>query len=656
MKTSVLLPVIFLSSFAIAQRHSFELGLPSITATNKLTAAMFKGADAVILRKDQLYSEGSRSRVEGLKMYFTDEVTINGEFLVAKLFNNEAVEHFGSFSYEIRATANENVQDRLIVNARVVKPDSSIWVLPDSAVTTVTATTTGEGDPLTKRVLFKIPNLAPGDIVQIEYRHIVPFSLSRKMMFWYHDKYPIIESNVSVVMAKSTNVDYVSFPAERVGPPQVSETQNTWSRVWTVRGLGAIPDEVFSPPFEDVSYLTAIVNRSDEEDGDGWRPLARHYWKYHIDHGSVPKSFMRSIGLDPGLKHPAWDDVEKAYTALRKYFRLEAVNSLYPDDTQVDRLIENKEGDASDLAFLMLKILDRWGVKAFPVLIRDRRSGGFEPSVPTLSWFDRIGLQVSLDSADNIYDFDRSIPYQFELPWFLNGVSVVAVHDTGAARLSVHLVQKLRDNTSTEVHTLILRQGKRALDTVRFTLKGYIAQKLRSALYPLKGDDLEASLKAFMTGGSLKEADSVFVNDFLDEKELRIGGRGISQAPVAEMDSFLVIRPKSELLASFRKLFQRVDRYQDIVLPEQNIFSAEWVIPIPPGYALAGLPEQVNVEGVPGTATQVTYFESEGSVVAKADVMFKTDSVKAPLYHEWLAFLDNSLNAMGREITFKRSR
>jgi hypothetical protein len=198
-------------TLAVAEDYKFRCNLPIRADANKLTPEMFKGADAVIIHKEQWFVEGPHTRSI---FVLTSEVTIEEKIVIAKLFNEQAVKDFGSFEYEYREQPTKEERHTFKVHARVMKPDSTVWVMPDSAVSVVTGTATGRGRALTKKVLFKLQSLAPGDVVQIEYTHAVPYSFMRQVLFFYHDRYPILTSAVCVDMDKHEEVDYLHFPAE----------------------------------------------------------------------------------------------------------------------------------------------------------------------------------------------------------------------------------------------------------------------------------------------------------------------------------------------------------------------------------------------------------------------------------------------------------
>ncbi len=653
MKKIIFLFLFFHASTGFCLDHGFLVELPSLTVTKNLTADKFKNSDAVILLKQQGYTEGPHSWSDPFTVHITNEYVETSKIIIAKVFNNAAVEHFGSFEYEYPNFSG--VRQSFKVHARIMKPDGTVWIMPDDAVTTIAGVSTGSGRKLTQKVLFKLDNLAPGDVVQIEYYHAQPYLYMRKTIFYYHDQYPVLNSNLTINMDEKVKVDYLSFPPEKVGEPEVKRIGSNISSFWVVKNLSEIPTEPFSRPFGDVSYMSTVINHPDESDGNGWRKLAKDYLSNYVDKGSIPKSFMEQIGLDPSLQNPRWADIDQAYTALRKYFTLEKTNSLHPGVSIMDDIIEDKEADASDLAYMMLKILDRWGVSTTPLLIRDKRDGIYETSVSTLVWFDRLALLVSLQGADGVFDFDRSIPSRFELPWFLNGINVLALHDTGVAHLRLSLPSSLKDHTSKEFHSVALLSNNRALDSVCFRLRGAKAENFRAKFYSTKGEALVKAEHELIGENVLKDIDTSSINDFLDEPEILLCGKGTSQGTVMAIDSFVTFHPRNHLLREFRGIFSADQRYDNIFLNEPFGYSMQWMVKAPTGYVLGDSPAPTAVENSTLVNSRTIYLRvNDTTGFIKTDVVFTSAVIDQSRYKEFVGVLDQIIQATERELTFRK--
>lgn len=651
------LALLFGATFAFSQTDSFHLPLPSVTAMNRITPVLVNYADAVYLCKQQNYTEALRALGSDEMPFMTNEMNVSSQYFIVKVLNSAGVQHFSVFSMEYPASTFKEPRHRLTVRARIIKPDSTIWILPDSEITVTTSHQATSGRPLTERKEFRLHNLNPGDLLQLEYEHYVPYSFMGRAIMPYHDAYPVLESDVGFTLPKEEKVDDLSFPSDQVGQPKVTESGQTVTTLWSVKNLTAIPVEPCSPPFGDVSYLTAVVNRTVEKDSNGWRPLAKAYVKSFLGGSTIPKSFFKQLGLDPNPDSAGWGDIQHLYSALRKYFTLPPSNSVFPATANVRNLIDEREADASDQAFIMMRMLDRWNVRTTPILIRDKREGVYEPKVPLMSWFDRLAVMVTVDSVRQVFDFDQCIPSTYEMPWFLNGIGVVGLSDTGATHFSVSGISRLRDHISRERHTITLQDGRHATDSVMFTLKSAAAQRMRGAMYALKGQDILEHARGFVNSCALKDADSAEVNDFLNEREIRVTAHGKSQGITAEIDTFLTFKPHNQLLRAFSDNFTATRRYNRIVLDEPFADIMEWTINAPAGYKLSVVPQEQHVEGPQGTSANVSYLQADsGTCVISADVTFNLAGLKQEEYAAWRSFLENATSIIEREVAFVRCK
>ncbi len=653
MKNLITLLLFLLAPAAASANDGFKASLPTSAMARGLTADMFKNSDAVILLKQQGYAEGPHPRKGPFTVTYMQEYVVTSQVIIAKVFNEAGVKHFGSFEYEYPSF--DGIRQSFRVRARVMKPDSTILVLPDEAITTIAGLTTESGRPVTQKVLFTLGNLAPGDVVQIEYDHTQPFLYLRKVLFYYHDRYPILNSTLTINMDARENVDFLSFPRDKVGEPEVTQRGRTISHFWAVKNLSEIPNEPFSRPFADVSYITAVVNHPPGSDENRWRSLAQEYLRDYIDKGSLPTAFMKQIGLDPALHNPRWTDIEQAYTALRKFFSLKASNSLFPDAGNIDKVINAREGDASDLAYMTLKIMKRWKVPATPVLIRDKRDGVYETTVPSFFWFDRLAVLVSLEGAERVIDFDRSIPSRFHTPWFLNGITVTALYDTGVAHMYLSSRSSLQDHTSKEFHCVNVVSDTTAVDSVSFRLRGARGDDQRSRWYASKGAELAGAEHAFVKEYVLREVDTSWVNDFLNEPEVALSGKGASRGRLRDVDSFVTFRPRNHLLREFRDRFTDDERSDDIWLEEPFACSLRWIVRAAGRSIASAMPAPVAFEDSALASSQTTYFRSNDSTfVIIADVAFASARVARTRYREFLLFLDRVIDSCEGEVAFKR--
>ena len=635
-----------------AQEPTFRWTLPTTADAAKLTQDKFPDADALILAKEEGFMEGPHTR--SIFMIY-NEVTISTKALMVKLFNQRAVEIFGSFTYEFPDRPMKEEKHTFRIAVRVMKPDGTVHVLPDTAIKTVTGIATGRGRALTQKVMYKLPDLAPGDIVHYEYSHAEPFSNKRQVLFYHHDRYPVLTSMAYINMPKQENVEYVHFPPEQFGPATVKDEGKSISSSWTLKGLAAVPDEPYGRPLADVTYLTTIVNKPESDESDGWREVAQRYFSTEVKKGSVSGSFMEELGVPRSLGDASWGQIDSLYSALRKYFRLKERSSVFTAASQMDKQIEEKEGDATDVAFIMLKALERWNVNAVPVLIRDRRAGSYELTVPSLVWFNRMALLISHKGKDLIYDFDRCVPSRYESPWFLNPITMFAVEDTGGAHLQLRYNSSWREHISSEMHLITLKPGKKAADSVVIALKGALAQSTRGAWYASEGEELDGKVRSYLEENVLDASTTVTVNAFRDEPVIIMNGTGTSRGAITAIDTVLLFQPQNQLLRHFRSEFSLPKRHFDVFLPQMFAYSLSWEIAVPTGYHAGPLPAEKQIVGPSGATAQISCMQQEDRVMVKGIVVFAQQTIPLEKYAEWKAFLDNVNAALEREVSFVKT-
>lgn len=94
MKVLCLVLCLSASTLWAGEEPTFRWSLPAPAEAQKLTPEAFPGSDAVIIVKEQGYTEGPHTK--SLFAIYND-VTATAECMVIKLFNQKAVEKFGSF-------------------------------------------------------------------------------------------------------------------------------------------------------------------------------------------------------------------------------------------------------------------------------------------------------------------------------------------------------------------------------------------------------------------------------------------------------------------------------------------------------------------------------------------------------------------------------
>ncbi len=576
--------------------------LPDPKFCAQLTQEAFPNADGVMVVKDQSLNV-HRTEVSYREHELVGLAMTRITVLIAKVLNEAGVRRLGSFEYEYYERFGDEIPSKFMGRARVQKPDGSVITMPESDVSIVVSHQTPGGEPLARKALFKVPDLMVGDVVQLEYVLTEPFVRAYSGIFYYQDRMPVLFSNLAITCQFRDDVRAFSFPPERVGEPKISQiaktlgSGETW--YWTVRNLNAIPDEPHAPPFEDLSVMTAFIADEAYHKKTDWDKLAKSYWDEYLDKGSVKEARVRELGFAPPTAPVNMDRVDSLYTALRTSIVLNSVNSLFPLVDELDEVFERRGGDASDLAAIFYKILQDWDVDARGVWLRDMRKGAFERTVPTVRWFDRIGVLVRIGEIERLYDFDRAIPSKFSSPWFLKGITAMVVDGEGCRVLNTP-ASKPGETWIRESHDLKFGEQLVLRDSLVTTGVGAPVEEWREDGYELKGTELESYLQRMASAKCIESVEKVLCSPLLDEREVQVVVKGSSKATVAPIDNFLSVRPANQLLRALQEEFMAPGRTNAVVLDEPFALTLEWTIHHPQGYVLEGVPKDTVLAGFSG--------------------------------------------------------
>jgi hypothetical protein len=636
--------------------QEFFRNLPDPKFSAQLTQQAFPSVDGVIIFKEQ-----------SLKVHQA-EVTYRGydlvglgmthsTVLIAKVLNEAAVKRFGSFEYEYPERYGDEIRSGFMARARVQKPDGTVIVMPESDVSIVVSYRDNDGDPLARKALFKIPDLMVGDVVQLEYVLTEPFVRAYSGIFYYQDRMPVLFSNVAITCQARDNVRVFSFPPERVGEPTIAQIAKDLgageTRYWSVKNLNAIPNEPHGPAFGDLSVMTAFVTDPAFHEQTTWDLLAKNYWNDYLDRGSVKSSRVEALGFGDPKGSVTREITDSLYTALRKAITLKPFNDVYPLVDLLDDVFKKKSGDASDLAAIFYKILTDWKVKCSGVWIRDKREGTVELTVPTLRWFDRIGVLVNVGGTEVLYDFDRAIPARFSPPWFLKGITVMVIDKKGARTMTIPQ-SKQGEAWIRESHSLTFDDRLSAHDSIVTSGSGSPIEEWRENCYTLKGTELTSYLQHVVADKCIAGAGDIRFSPIMDDREVRVTVVGGSTATATAIDKYVTVRPTNQIFQAYYEEMFRPTRTNPVVLDEPTLMTLEETIHHPSGYVLASVPNDTIMRGFPGGIGTLSYTKTGDDVTMTASVDLKSEIIDPRDYSSMMQLIIALQHGSEQGVTFRK--
>ena len=642
MKTLVLFYIFLIISSSFAQ--DFLREMPDEKLRSKITMENFPKEEAVIMLKEQSVNMDQESKV-----------------MIVKLLTEAAVKRYGSFEYEYYERYGDRNPCGFEVKARVLKSDNKIEVLDKKEIKKIVSVTRSDGSPMRRKVLFKIPNLAVGDIVQIEYTLDKTYTSSYGGIFFYNDVDHVLVSNVYLTLPSKIDFKVFSFPNDQIRQPEVKQMSNKFGTgktyFWSVQNLNAIPYEPYSFPFEDQSFMTAYSESFEftyTDKASDWNSLGKFLYDDVVDKGSVSGGDLDDLNLPRTISKLDFSITDSLYTSLKKNFKLNRHSTIYPVE-KLSNLISSKKGDASDLAFLMYKVLEKWKQKENIVLIRDLREGNYEDSVPILEWFDRMGLLVTIDGKEKVYDFDRSISNNYELPWFLNHVNIFVIGDRSGFNKDLSFTAAPEKNSVVEKHNLRITTDLALSDSIELKFCGSNGERLRDKFYDSEAQEVKDYFRTRLLGSCLIKTDTVEINDYLNDREFRATLSGKSSCSAERVDSFLVVRIKNDIFKTLKEKLTTSHRKGHIRFDSPFSYKYLCDIHLPKGYKINNPSGEHEINSTFKSVFKLSVSQKGDVVSVKGDFNVPENTLSQEKYSELMSFIDKAIKTIEKDIVLKKS-
>lgn len=650
--------LLFILTTLIAISNSFPQGffraLPDSGLLSNITTSNFPNMDAVIILKEQSINYDKAAMIRRGGAFSAPSVTTTN-IRTIKLFNEAAVKRYGTV--ELAYSDNDGYSGSL-ARARVLKQSGKIETLDEKEIRTVAILSAPDGTPLISKIMFTVPNLIPGDVLQYETQVLEMLLFEKGGIFYFNDKDYVLISNLNITSEEGQAFNIYSFPEEIIGLPNVKQVETSTgtgvTRFWSVKNLSSILDEPYSLAFADLSMMTCMVNKIDSRyDISSWKKLLKRYYEDYLDAGKAGASDCEKLGIPEENNVSSFASIDSLYNQIKSHFKINTQSSVFPN-SDISALIKTKKGNASDLSFIMKKVLTRWDVPCDVLLIRDRRDGAWEKSVPTLNWFNRIGLLVTINGLEKFYDFDRSIQNNYENPWFLNNVDAYAIKEGIGTVKKLEFNTKPADNYVLEEHLVNINNDKTMRGSVIISYKGCMADKLRGIYYEAENHEVKDVYEKELLKNSFSDLDAVLTNDFYNNSICEVSASGKLKNNAEEVDTFLVVKGSNVIFSQFRNELYTASRKKGIVFPAQMKYKYVKKIKIPEGYVLKSSLVNKSVNSAFNGTINIESNLADGAIRISTELIFNNNIIDLKYYKDVISFIDKAINEIGKDVVFKK--
>jgi hypothetical protein len=302
------------------------------------------------------------------------------------------------------------------LTARTVLPDGRELPLSDDAVFNKEYSDY-YGRELTS---LAMPEVTPGAIV--EYRYKIYFDSVLYPVPWYfQSELPILHSEYTAEFPRTFGFSYHFLgPEHRKVEPTIDRSSKSFVATYVLKNLPPVPDEPFSPPFEDESMRAIFLPRKI-----GSTPLLQD-WTSVVElfqgtpktgygrvrrHDGTARSAARKMLREAGSQA---ENAEILFRFVRDEIALEGGMSVGTRDNSCDKILADRRGTRAEQALLLQVMLKAAGIDSSLAWAGYRELGKVHQKIPNPAQFDTVlvateleGVTVFLDPSDPDTSFGR---------------------------------------------------------------------------------------------------------------------------------------------------------------------------------------------------------------------------------------------------------
>jgi hypothetical protein len=407
-----------ITTSAFAQKEKAHPSFGEITPDelNMKTYAMDTAANAVIL-----FDVGSCSLDDDLRAIYKRHVRI-------KFFGAKEIDEYASkiLTYE---TSNESITKIKgatynMENGKIVTSEMSDDAIFKNKV-----------DRIYSQTKFTLPNVKPGSVIEYSYQWTMAASLLPSWQFQH--TIPTIYSEYETIIPKT-----FTFRKDLQGflpiTDQSSKNDGAIEKL-IMRDAPAFKVEPFlTTPDDYVSkihyYITSIFSSGNAKFYNferSWRGIGTSYDRSPDFGGLTRSTGWLDKTVDPllvGATTPE-EKAKRIHDFVKTNIAWNDLIDRIPDHT-LKKVLDEKKGSSSEINMLMVAMMKRAELDAYPVLISTRDNGLIRPFTPYDGQFNNVICLVRFDGKEKFFDgTDKTLPFNSLPERCLNGQGLLVKTD-----------------------------------------------------------------------------------------------------------------------------------------------------------------------------------------------------------------------------------
>ncbi|CAN5412847.1 hypothetical protein BH09BAC6_BH09BAC6_00640 [soil metagenome] len=520
-------------------------------------------------------------------------------------------------------------------------------------------------DRVRDAAVFSLPNVKEGSVIEYKYRWSTP-SYANFPNWYFQDKIPVRYSELSTSIpdifyyrtqtrTKDPYINHsLSYSAQSIGTGMRARSYNIQNELRALANIHSLPDEPFMSSDADnlqciLFNLTTILNRSF---ADTW-PKIGGILADDRDFGEQLK--RRLPGEDTIIAKASalkTDDEKISYlfNVVKGGMKWNESDRWYTDVGTV-KAWENKTGNSAEINIILTHLLNKSGVKAYPMVVSTRKNGKVNPYYPSLYQFNKTVAYIPVNGAKYILDATSKYNIFNEIPPTLLNSSGLCI-DKEKNRFDIVFLKKDKPVKEVVLINAEIKPGGKMTGTAQVNSFSYIRIN---------------SVRKYKSDGETKYIDDLSNNDNnLKISAVKFQNMEIDTLPLIQnIDFSLDLTGSDENYIFFKpNLFTSVytnpflaeNRFTDVDFGYLSNYTINGIYTMPAGYKIDAMPKNVTMSMADSSISFKRVVGEQGGVTfVRYLIDFKKTIYLKEGYPEFHEFYKKMHEMLSEQIVLKKS-
>jgi len=579
-----------------------------------------------------------------VKIYFSADYDLIGEYhRRIKIFNDKGksagdvrIEYYGGGRSEYISNVQAETINLNNGNIEYTKVDKKLIY-------------TQSIDKQRSALVFSFPNVQPGSIVEFKYTKIAASVVDFPDWYFQNDlptRYSEISSDIPSILSYKNLV--------MVNQPYVKNTYN----IKAIANIPSIKDEPFMSSHRDNSErilyeLMAINVGTTQTFSDSWTKVGEDEVKYE-DFG---EQFNRKLTGEEAIINKAKsllsqdDKIAYIFNEVKNSMKWNDDDERYTNDG-TSKAWDKKIGNSTEINLILYHLLQKSGIKVYPMLVSTKDNGKINPAYPNGYQFNSTVAYIPVDS-NKFYVLDATDKYNIynEPPSDLLNRFGFCINKSDK-KYDVVFLQK-----TTPVRQVVLINAEIKPD-------GKMSGTAQISSFSYNRIN---AVKKYKTDGEKKYTD--YLRD--DDNNLKISSIKFENMEVDTLPLTQNIEFNLDLTGSdenyiyfnpnlFTSLhsnpFLSENRYTDIDFGYRNNYTINGTYKVPAGYKIDAMPKSISMSMPDKSITfKRMVAEQDGSIVIRYSIDYKKSMYFKENYPEFHEFFKKMHEMLNEQVVMKKS-